>query len=367
MKLDVELTPREEVPRWMGYGTPVFTILAALAVSAVALVALDVSPLAAYRIMFVQTLTTSFGLTETVAKAVPLIFVGLAVYLPLKAQLWNIGAEGQLFLGAIAGTWVGVNVSLPTYALLPLMFVAGGLAGAVWIAVPAWLRAKLGINEIITTLLFVFIATEIKNYLVRGPMQAPGANFPQTPGLPAAARLPDLPIVGFPAGIVLAIALVGLIHVLLNYTRLGFEITFIGANDEAAEHAGMSKFKIYMIVLLSGGAIAGFAGVSEMAGVQGRLRAQFAPGYGFTAIPIALLGRNGAVQVMLAALFFAVLFVGGSSIQTLLSVPAAIVNIIQALVILFLITAEFFKQYSIDLSLTKRPDSNAAGRVEGDL
>jgi len=367
MKLDVELTPREQVPRWMGYGTPVFTILAALAVSAVALLALGVSPLAAYRLMFVQTLTTSFGMTETIAKAVPLIFVGLAVYLPLKAQLWNIGAEGQLFLGAIAGSWIGVNVSLPGYALLPLMFLAGGVAGAVWIAVPAWLRAKLGINEIITTLLFVFIAAEIKNYLVRGPMQAPGANFPQTAQLPVAARLPELPVIGFPAGIVLAIAFVAVIHVVLNYTRLGFEITFIGANDEAAEHAGMSKLKIYTVVLLSGGAIAGIAGVSEIAGVQGRLRAQFAPGYGFTAIPIALLGRNGAVQVMLAACFFAVLFVGGSSIQTLLSVPAAIVDIIQALVILFLITAEFFKQYRIDLSLGERPDPGATGSVEGDL
>lgn len=366
MRVNVELTPRESVPRWMAYGTPVFTILAALAVSSLAFVALDVSPVAAYRVMFVQTLTTSFGLTETVSKAVPLIFAGLAVYIPLKAQLWNIGAEGQLFLGAIAGTWVGLNVSLPMVALLPLMFLAGGLAGAAWIAVPAWLRAKLGINEIITTLLFVFIAAEVKNYLVRGPMQAPGANFPQTAQLPVAARLPDLPLVGYPAGIVVAVALVAGIYVVRNYTRLGFEVTFIGANDEAAEHAGMSKFKIYTLVLLAGGAVAGFAGVSEVAGVQGRLRAQFAPGYGFTAIPIALLGRNGAVQVMLAALFFALLFVGGSSIQTLLSVPAAIVDIIQALVILFLITAEFFKQYSIDLSLRDRPDP-AGGRVDGDL
>jgi simple sugar transport system permease protein len=367
MKLNVDLTPRTDVPRWMSYGAPVFTILAALVVSGFALLALGVNPAEAYYVMFVQTLTTEFGLTNTVSKGVPLIFAGLAVYLPLKAQLWNIGAEGQLFLGAIAGTWIGLNVSLPMVALLPLMFVGGALAGAVWIFVPAWLRAKLGINEIITTLLFVFVATQIKNYLVRGPLQAPTANFPQSAQLPPAARLPDIPVIGYPVGILLAIALVACTYLLINYTRLGYEITFIGANDDAAEHAGMSKFKIYMFVLMGGGAMAGLAGVSELAGVQGRLRASFAPGYGFTAIPIALLGRNGAFQVMLAALFFAVIFVGGSSIQTILGVPSAIVDIMQALIILFLITSEFFKQYSIDLSLQRTPDRNAPTQPEGDL
>lgn len=122
-----------------------------------------------------------------------------------------------------------------------------------------------------------------------------------------------------------------------------------------------------MIVLLTGGAIAGFAGLSEIAGVQGRLRANFAPGYGFTAIPIALLGRNGALQVMLAALFFALLFVGGSSVQTVIGVPAAIVDIIQALVILFLLTAEFFKSYHIDLSLRRTPDPGSTGQLDGDV
>ena len=367
MKLDVELTARDDIPHWMAYGTPVFTILAALIVSGLALLALEVNPAAAYNIMFVQTLTTDFGLTNTVAKAVPLIFAGLAVYIPLKAKLWNIGAEGQLFMGAIVGTWVGLNVSLPMFALIPLMFVTGGIAGAAWIAIPAWLRAKLGINEIITTLLFVFVATQILSYLVRGPMQASGGNFPQSAELPVAAELPVLPVIGYPAGIVLAVILVGVTYAVMNYTRLGYEITFIGANDKAAQHAGMSKFKIYMIALMAGGAMAGFAGVSELSGVQGRLRATFSPGYGFTAIPIALLGRNGAIRVMLAAVFFAVIFVGGTSVQTLLGVPSAIVDIIQALIILFLITAEFFKQYSVDLGLQRASETGAAGHPEGEI
>jgi len=252
-------------------------------------------------------------------------------------------------------------------ALLPLMFVGAGIAGGLWAAIPAWLRARWGINEIITTLLFTFIAADVKNYVVRGPMQAPGANFPQTAQLPAAALLPEIPGLGYPAGILLAVALVAVTHVVMNRMRLGFEITVIGANDRAAEQAGMSKYRIYLVVLVAGGAVAGLAGISEISGVQSRLRAFFAPGYGFTAIPIALLGRNGALQVMLAATFFAVIFVGGSSIQTLLGVPSAIVDIIQALIILFLITAEFFKRYSVDLSIRREPEPRAAGRPGGDV
>lgn len=368
MRVDIDLKARTDVPWWMVYGTPVFTVLAALSVSAVALAALDVDPINAYRIMFVQTLTTEFGLTETVAKGVPLIFAGLAVYLPLKAQLWNIGAEGQLFVGAVAGTWIGLHVSLPMVVLLPLMFLGASAAGALWVAIPAWLRAKWGINEIITTLLFTFVAADMKNYLVRGPMQAPGANFPQTAQLPAAGQLPVIPGIGLPSGIVIAVVFVALTYVLVNHTRLGYEITFIGANDRAAEQAGMSKYRIYLFVLMVGGAFAGAAGISEISGVQTRLRAFFAPGYGFTAIPIALLGRNGAFRVLLAALFFAVIFVGGSSLQTLLSVPAAIVDIIQALIILFLITAEFFKRYSVRLSLDRGVDTDPrAKRPEGEV
>lgn len=367
MHVDVELDARKDVPKWMEYGTPLFTIVAALAVSGVALVALGVNPLRAYEIMFLQTLTTQYGLTEMVAEAVPLIFAGLAVYLPLKAKLWNIGAEGQLFIGAVAGTWIGLNVSLPMVALLPLMFVGAGIAGALWVAIPAVLRAKWGINEIITTLLFTFIAADVKNYVVRGPLRAPGADFPQTAQLPVAGQLPTIPGIGFPVGILVAVVFVVLTYILINHTRLGFEITFIGANDRAAEQAGMSKYKIYLFVLMAGGAFAGFAGISEISGVQSRLRAFFAPGYGFTAIPIALLGRNGAFKVMLAALFFAVIFVGGSSIETLLSVPSAIVDIIQALVILFLLTAEFFKQYSVSLSVSRDRDSRGVTQPGGEI
>lgn len=365
MNVEVDLTAREDVPLWLAYGAPVFTVLAALAVSAIALLVINVSPAEAYEIMFIDTLTSDLGRTETLAKSVPLILTGLAVYLPLKAGLFNIGAEGQLIFGAVAGTWIGLNVSLPAVALLPLMFLAAAVAGGFLAWIPAWLRAKWDVNEIITSLLLSFVALEVQSYLVRGPMQGGAGNFPQTERFSDAATIPEV-FLGVHAGILVAVFSVLLTYVVMTRTQLGFEITFVGSNDDAAVQAGMSKYKVYLFVFILGGAFAGFAGISDIAGLQGRLRAGFEPGYGFTAIPIALLGRNSAFKVMLAGLFFALLFTGGTNMEVFLGVPAALVEIIQALIILFLITAEFFKSYRIDVGLSRKPTPAAAEPQQGD-
>lgn len=368
MNVDIEVSAREETPRWLSYGTPVFTVVAALAVSAIALVVLEVDPIAAYESMFVQTISTRFGIEQTLIKAVPLILTGLAVYIPLKAGLWNIGAEGQLYVGAIVGTWIGINVEAPLYLRVPALLLGAALAGGVWGGIPGWLRAKWDINEIITTLLLSFVAIELASYMVRGPMQGGQGNFPVSEMLPTAGQLPIIFGSGVHAGIVVAVAMVVITYVLVNTTRLGFEISFVGANHEAAEQAGMSTYKVYLLVFVLGGAFAGLAGIGEVAGVQGRLRPEFSPGYGFTAIPIALLGRNGAFRVMLAGLFFAVLFVGGSSMEVQFGVPAALVEVIQALIILFLITAEFFKAYSVDLTIERpEPGATPSAQAGGDV
>lgn len=366
MYVDIEMSPREEVPRWLVYATPIFTVLAALTVSSFALLALDVNPIEAYRVMFVDTLTSEFGIQQTLIEAVPLVLTGLAVYLPLRANLWNIGAEGQLLLGASAGTWIGLNISLPVVLLIPLMFLVAAFIGGIWAGIPALLRAKWDINEIITTLLLTFVAANIMSYLVRGPMQASSGNFPQTALLPDAAQLPAIPFLDVHIGLLLAIAATALLYLLVTRTRLGFEINFVGSNADAAHQAGMSKTKVYLFVLVIGGVLAAFGGVAEIAGNQSRLRAAFAPGYGFTAIPIALLGRDSAVKVAVAALFFAVIFVGGSSLTITLGVPAALIEIIQALIILFLITAEFFKRYRIDINTETELEKASAEPVGGD-
>ncbi len=369
MQVDLDLRARESVPRWLVYATPVFTVFAALAVSAIALVALDKSPVDAYFVMFVETSLSTFGQTQTIQKAVPLILTGLAVYLPLRAGLWNIGAEGQLILGGIAGTWIGVTVSLPWFALLPLMFLGAGAVGAVWAVIPGWLRAKWDVNEIITTLLLTFVAINLKNYLIRGPLQGGQGTFPQTETLPAAGQLPDVPVlealtgISVHSGILVALLMVIVTWVLMAQTRHGFEINFVGSNAEAAVQAGMSKYKVFLLVFIVGGAFAGMAGISEIAGVQGRFRADFEPGFGFTAIVVALLGRNGALQVLLAGLFFALIITGGTTMEVALQIPAALTEVIQALIILFLITAEFFKRYRVNLTVERDPGPVTGGEA----
>ncbi|MFQ3293839.1 MAG: ABC-type uncharacterized transport system permease subunit [Halobacteriales archaeon] len=351
MNVDVELTARQDVPAWLTYGTPVFTVVAALLVSSIALVALGVDPIGAYSTMFLDPWTSQFGISNVLEKSVPLILAGLAVYLPLRAGLWNIGATGQLYIGAIVGTWIGLNVSLPSILLIPLMLVVAGIGGGLWGFIPGYLRAKWGVNEIIVSLLIAYAAIRINGYMVRGPMQGGLGNFPQSAILPLGAQLPEIPVLGAHVGFLVALLMMGAVYVLVKRTRIGYEITFVGANPAAAQQAGMKSSLIYILVFVIGGALAGMAGVIEIAGIQNRLRPEFSPGYGFTAIPIALLGRNGAIQVFIAALFFGLLFVGGTALEISYSVPAALVDVIQALIILFLITAEFFKRFAVDITV----------------
>jgi len=362
--VEVDVSAREDVPPWLAYGTPLFTVLAALAVGAVALLALGVNPLTAYERMFLTTLLDEFERTRTLLRAVPLVLTGLAVYLPLRAGLWNIGAEGQLYLGAIAGTWIGLNVSAPGVVLLGLSILGAAVAGGFWGLIPGYLRSRRGVNEIIATLMLTFVGVRLAEYLLNGPMQGSGGNVPESNALPAAARLPEIGLPAFGethAGVLIAVAAVALIRLLITRTEQGFEIVVAGSNPEAARQAGMSTGWIYVFVLAVGGALAGVAGAVEIAGIEGKLRPGFSPGYGFTAIPIALLGRRGALRIGAAGLFFAVLFVGGSGMEFAFDVPAAIVEVIQALVILFLITAEFFKCYRVKLRRAESPGAAATG------
>jgi len=356
---ELEIAAREDPPRWLVYGTPVFTILAALAVSSVALVAIDVNPFVAYTELFVGTFSTVDNVVEVLIKTVPLALTGLAVYIPYRANLWNIGAEGQLYVGAIVGTWVAVNVELPIPGLVVLVLVAGGIAGALFGAIAGGLRAKWGVNEIIVTLMLTFAATRITDYLVQGPMQGASGALSGSALIPGPAQVPSIGNTRLHAGVFIVLLATVLSWVVISRTVHGFKITMTGSNPDAAEQAGIDRGKLYVLVFVLGGALAGLAGIIEIAGVQGRLRSTFSPGYGFTAIPIALLGRNGAFRVLLAATFFAVLFVGGQNIVVSQNVPSALIEIIQALVILFLITAEFFKNFKIDFTLDEPGDVNA--------
>jgi simple sugar transport system permease protein len=242
------------------------------------------------------------------------------------------------------------------------MIFGAAIAGGVWGLIPAYLRAKHGVHEIIVTLLMVFIAQELAGYFVRGPMQG-SSNFPATDVLPLSAQFTGI-YGNLHFGFIIMVVLTFLVWIMVKKSVLGYEITVLGSNPDAGDQMGMRKFWMYIMVLTLGGAIAGLAGAIEIMGVQQRLTASFSPGYGFTGIPIALLGRNGAWQVLLAGVFFALLYVGGASMEVAFGVPAALVDVIQALVILFLITAEFLKQYKVSIRYNKVKAADVAAQEE---
>lgn len=358
MSPELDLTPRQEVPAWLAVSAQLLTVLCALLIASVALAMVDINPIEAYALMFVEPFTNVFHATRIINRSAPLILAGLAVYLPLRSGLYNIGAEGQLVLGGIVTVWVGVNapgilgLSGSGLPAVGVTLVCSALAGAAWMVVPVYLYVRYDVNEILTTLMLVFTAQQFNTYVINGPMQTSLGSFPRSESV--AFTVPALFGSNVRAGIVLAVLAVASTWVLLNRTRLGYEITLSGSNEEVGRQAGISSAKVAVVVFLIAGAFAGLAGFLEIAGNQGNLTAGWSPGYGWTAIPIALLGRRSAVQTMLAGLLFGVLFVGGLVMNTTLGVPAAISQMIEALVILFLIAAEFVKNYRVDVEFGDR-------------
>jgi len=358
----VELESRETLPTWLAYGAPLFTVLAALVVAAIPLLWIGVNPILAYDEIFFGTPSDLAGIADILTTTVPLFLAGLAVYIPLKAGLWNIGAEGQIYVGAVVGTYVGLNLGAPSYVLLPVMVVAAGAAGAAYGAIPGYLRAEHDVNEIISSLMLTFAATTFTGYLLRGPMQGRGGQT-ATNRLPDAAQFATVLHPRLHVGVVALAVVAAFGYLLLNRTRLGYEITLIGANPAAATQSGISRYRIYVTVFLVGGALSGLAGIIEIAGVHGRLFESFSPGYGFTAIAVALLGRNGVFRVLLAAAFFGVLTAGGTTLAITQDVPSALIDVIIALTILFLLTSEFVKEYRISLD----PGRESGPATEGSV
>lgn len=355
MPYKIALKPRGETSRLFDWSIAPLIIIASLVVGAIPILMNGVSPIAAYYEMLVKPLTSMYGISETLVKLIPLLLAGLAVYLPLRAGLWNVGAEGQLYIGAIATTWIGLRVNAPELVLLSLMIIGGALAGAFWGFIPGYLRAKWGVNEILVSLLMVFIAEALNTYAILHPLARTGG-FPASPILPT--QLPTIGGTRLHYGILFAVVSAIGIYLLLERTTLGYEITVMGSNPTAAQESGISKYHTYILAMTIGGLLGGLAGVGEVAGLLGRLRGSVSPGYGFTAIPIALLGRDGVPQVVLASCFFALLFTGGRGLQSAFGLPFALTEIIQALVILFLIVGMTLRRYKINLVRTSNEVSN---------
>ena len=273
----------------------------------------------------------------TLVRSVPLILTGLAVALAFRAGVWNIGAEGQLYAGATAAVFVGLRFSgLPTLILLPFILGAAATAGALWALLPTFMRLRLGVGEVITTILMNFVAIYLAAYMVHGPLQESRGVFPQTDRIAEAARLPALlPGSRLHVGFALALLLAGVLAVLLGRTRFGFQVRAVGAAPAAAQVSGrIDTRRVLAISFLASGAIAGIAGGVEISGLTYALYENLSPGWGYTAIAVALLAGLSPSGVVLTGIFFGALQAGAGAMQRDAGIPAAWVGVVEALVIL---------------------------------
>lgn len=278
--------------------------------------------------------------SATLVRATPLIVLGLAFTLGSKGGALNIGMEGQFALGAIAATWVGLHAqSLPAVAAIPLVLAAGAIAGAAWVLVPVALRLRFGVTEVISTLLLNFVAESAVSYAVTGPLQEPTHIYPQSATIAASAQLPKL-IDGarMHLGLPIALALALLLGVLLWKSRWGFRLRAVGAGATAAQiSGGIAASSVLASALLWSGALAGLGGAIEVSGVSYALYQNLSPGYGFTAIAVALLGRLQPLGVVVAGLLFGALEAGAGAMQRDASIPAVAVQVVEAVVILTIV------------------------------
>lgn len=350
MRLD--LSPRAHPSPFLSALTPLLAFAAAILVGGLAVTILGVSPAAAFVTYFVAPLSEVWSLQEIALKAAPLALIATGLAFCYRANLWNIGAEGQFVVGGLAGGWVGVathGMQGFTAWILPAMLVAGTLAGLAYALIPAFLKVRLGVSEILTSLMLVYVAELLLDYMARGPLRDPaGFNFPQSVPFDEAARLPYL-MAGdtLHAGVLLSLATVVLATVVLARTLFGFEVRVVGASPRAARFAGFSDGRLTLAAFAISGAAAGLAGVAEVAGRIGQLQPTISPGYGFTAIIVAFLGRLSPPGILAASLVIALTTIGGEAAQIDLKLPFDLTRAFQGLLLGLVLGADVLSRYRV--------------------
>ena len=278
-----------------------------------------------------------YPLTESLTASTPFIIAGLALAIGFIAGLFNIGAEGQFLMGALASVYVGYSiVGLPAYIHLPLALIAGAVGGAAWAFLPGFLKARVGAHEVVTTIMMNYVSYALSDWLLNGPMKAPGYR-PVTPLIENSAMLPRFfadPL-RFNWGFFLALAIAVFVYWLLFKTTLGFEIRAVGSNPNAAKYAGINIVSNTIVVMLISGGLAGLAGATQVLGVDHWVSQGYSSGYGFNSIAVALLGNSNPLGVVFAALLFGVLTSGATRMQSMAGIPISIISVIQGLVIIF--------------------------------
>ena len=359
LPFSVTLEPRLQIPTWLPWATSLGSVALALLLTALILLYVGGNPLTSFRAIYLAAFGNLGVFSDTLVKATPLILTGLACLLPFRMRLWNIGAEGQFYLGAWGATLIVETIfgkDASPWLFIPLMALSGFGFGALWGFIPGLLKARLNVNEIITTLMLNYIALFFVAYWVFGPWSERG--FQMTPTFPRAAWLPRLadyatvfkPFSGLTVhlGFVFAVLACAAVWYLLTHTRFGYEIRLIGDNPNAAQYAGVRIALMTIMVMMLAGGLAGLGGMSEVTGVVHRLQDRISPGYGFTAIIVAWLAKLNPWAVIPVAILFGGLIIGSREIQ-----PSGIARMLQGILLFTLISSEVLNRYRVKFERAK--------------
>jgi simple sugar transport system permease protein len=348
MRLKLEARP--EPSRLMGWLSPVIAAALTIVAGFILFSALGKNPLQAFYTFFIHPIRDLNGVTELLLKASPLMLIGVGLACGYRANVWNIGAEGQLTLGAIfAGGVALAFYGSESRLVLVLMFIAGAAGGMLWAAIPAFLRTRFNTNEILVSLMLVYVASLLLSWLVHEPWRDPeGFNFPQTKQFTEGALYPIL-VDGtrLNLGFLVALAAVAAGYVFLNRSFLGFQLRVAGLAPDAARYAGFNANRMVWLGMLISGACAGIAGMGEVAGPIGQLLPSVSPGYGFAAIIVAFVGRLHPIGILLASLLMSLLYLGGEAAQMGLALPSAMTGLFQGLLLFFLLGSDVFINYRV--------------------
>src|SRR5271163_4759798 len=357
--MQLVLERRPERSAVIAIASPLIAIALTIVTFAILFAIIGKNPIAALYVYFIEPLTDSFTLQEIVVKATPLVMIAIGLSLCYIANIWNIGAEGQFIVGAVCGSWLAVrtNGADVGYWVLPAMLLLGALGGALYALIPAICKVRFGASEILTSLMLVYVANLGMDYLVRGPWRDPqGLNFPTTAPFDPAASVPTL-LEGtgrLHAGSIIALIVVMLVTVLLGRMIMGFEIRLVGAAPRAARFSGFNANRLVLFTFAVSGALAGLAGIIEVAGPIGHLDPGVASGYGFTAIIVAFLGRLNPVGILVAGLFLALTFIGGEGAQIAMKVPQDLTKVFQGILLFYVLACDSMIVYRIRLVSTFR-------------
>ena len=356
----IDLEARAQRSQALDVAAPVAALIAAMLIGGGIVALMGKSPLQAFQVYFVEPLSQSWSLQELAVKASPLVMIAVGLAFCYRANIWNIGAEGQF----IAGGALGGGLALATHDgawqgtlgggwILPAMLLLGILGGALYALIPALLRVWLGVSEILTSLMLVYIAQLALDWLVRGPWRNPkGFNFPVSVDFDPVATLPLIFDGGrFHAGVVIALIVVVVAAVIFARTIFGFEVRLVGAAPKAARFAGFSDSRMTFAVFAISGGLAGLAGICEVSGQMGQLQPSISPGYGFTAIIVAFLGRLSPIGILIAGFVLALTYIGGEAAQITMKLPLDMTRAFQGILLMCVLAADVFTRYRLRLTM----------------